>query len=98
MKDELFERVIDVVAEVTECAKVAILSRCRHKDLADARIMAVSILYEYGYSITHIARLFNFKTHGSAWYLIYSHKDALYVKKYNYLFNTIKTKLDESKS
>jgi chromosomal replication initiation ATPase DnaA len=93
-KDELFEKVLGAVVRVTDCNSDAILSRCRHKDLADARKMLVAILYNYGYSISQIARLLLLKNHTSARYLLQSHKLALFYKKYEYYYNIIKKELE----
>lgn len=93
-KDELFEKVLGAVARVTNCNQIAIISRCRHKDLVDARKMLVTILYNYGYSISQIARLLLLKNHTSARYLLQSHKLALHYKKYEYQYKTILKQLE----
>jgi hypothetical protein len=93
-KDELFEKVLDVASRVTGCNRDAILSRCKQKYLADARRMMVGILYSYGYSISHISRLFNFSNHTNARYLLHTHPDYLYYKKYEYQYKTILKQLE----
>jgi hypothetical protein len=93
-KDELIEKVLDATSRVTGCNRDAILSKCRHKDLVDARKMLVTILYNYGYSISKIAQLLLLKNYSSARYLLQSHKLALYYKKYEYQYKTILKQLE----
>jgi hypothetical protein len=92
-KDELFEKVLDVASRVTGCNKDAILSKCRHEDLANTRRMMVSILHVYGYSISHISRLLNM-TNAATRHFLNTHPNLLYYKKYEYYYNTILKQLE----
>ena len=56
-KKELFEKIIEIVSEITEVSREEILSRSRRADVTDARYLVLYILYTHGVRIYKIAEL-----------------------------------------
>lgn len=55
---ELFERVLDVVSDVTEIDKTIILSKSKASEVVDARYIAIEILTKSGVYKNKIASIF----------------------------------------
>lgn len=56
-KKELFEKILEIVSELTEIPKEEILSRSRRSDVTDARYLVIYTLYMQGVKIYKIAEL-----------------------------------------
>lgn len=56
-KSEIFNTVLDVVAAETEVSHACILSRCKRREVVDARYMLVAALLDAGLYANEIARL-----------------------------------------
>ncbi len=55
-KSEIFNKVLDIVAAETEVSQACILSRCRRREVVDARYLLVKALLEAGFYKNEIAR------------------------------------------
>lgn len=56
--------VVEVVAQVAEVPAQAILSDCRQSEVVEARIIAIHILSQMGYSQQRLAKHFHKSTEG----------------------------------
>lgn len=56
-KKELFEKIVEIVSELTEIPKEEILSKSRRSDVTDARYLVIYSLYIHGVRIYKIAEL-----------------------------------------
>jgi chromosomal replication initiation ATPase DnaA len=89
----LLDEILDIISKVTGVDKNLIISKNRAKEVADSRRMTVFILRKFGYSLKFIGKLLNLD-HTGVLYLIRTHEDALYCKKYKRDFEIIKQKLE----
>lgn len=58
-KSDIFNQILDVVANETEIERTEILSACKKAEIVDARYMLVYALYRKGFYYSEIARMSN---------------------------------------
>lgn len=59
-KTEMFNKILSVVAEETEIPAECILSRCKRREIVDARYILVRMMHKSGYYTSSIAAYLNF--------------------------------------